>query len=119
MLFLIFIILQKNLKQYITLIILHIEQSILLSTTFFVLFLRYNSDDPEDNWDGLSMLRRMSLTVMTAFRLAPPNQGYGTKVSANIFSGKLSAPDFYNKPGYSIESRSYITNNVLNCKDSI
>ena len=76
-----------------------------LRVTLFLFFLRYNSDDPEENWDGLSMLRRMSLTVMTAFRLAPPNQGYGTKVSDNIFSDKILALDSYNKPGSSMEKK--------------
>ena len=42
---------------------------------------------------------------MTAFRLAPPNQGYGTKVSDNIFSDKILALDSYNKPGSSMEKK--------------
>ena len=53
-----------------------------MATLKKLFFSRHDSDD--DNLEGLSMLRRMSLTVMTAFKLTPPNQGFGTKVRANI-----------------------------------
>jgi hypothetical protein len=41
---------------------------------------RHISDEPDDDWDRMSMLRRMSLTFMNAFGLAPPNQKYGNAV---------------------------------------
>ena len=48
---------------------------------------------PTEFWDTLQqMLMYENLTCS--------NQGYGTKVSANIFSDKHLALDSYNKPGY-------------------
>ncbi len=70
---------------------------VLNKTTFAFIICHYRhiSDEPDDDWDRMSMLRRMSLTVMNAFGLAPPNQKYGNSV-INV-QPNLSKRPFLNK----------------------
>ena len=43
------------------------------------------SEDPDDDdWDQLTLFRRMSLSVLNAIGLAPPSNKFGTSVSQNM-----------------------------------